>query len=148
MQEGRIGLYKAIRDYDISNEKEFRYFAAICITRNILTAVRLANSKTKSILNNSISIEKPINENEYENLNINDFLIDTNSNSEEILIKKENKKEFEEKLKTILTEYEIDVFYLKTKGYSYEKISEKLGKNIKSIDNTMCRIRKKIKGGI
>ena len=88
MQEGRIGLYKAIRDYDISNEKEFRYFAAICITRNILTAVRLANSKTKSILNNSISIEKPINENEYENLNINDFLIDTNSNSEEILIKK------------------------------------------------------------
>lgn len=148
MQEGRIGVYKAIRDYDISNEKEFRYFAAICITRNILTAVRLANSKTKSILNNSISIEKPINENEYENLNINDFLIDTNSNIEEILIKKENKKEFEEKLKTILTEYEIDVFYLKTKGYSYEKISEKLGKNIKSIDNTMCRIRKKIKGGI
>lgn len=143
LQEGMIGLFKAIRDYDEEKTVSFRAFAELCVTRQIITAVKTATRQKHIPLNSYISLNKPVNEEEpdrtlmdtMKNANIND--------PEQLTINKEEMQLIIEKTKEMLSDFEIKVLSLYLKGYSYQEISTKLGKHSKSIDNALQRIKRK-----
>ncbi len=141
IQEGMIGLYKAIRDY--KQGASFKTFASLCIDRQIITAIKTANRKKQSVLNSSLSLDTFISDEENKTTYV-DNLEDNLLNPEKIFIDKENILNLEEEINKILSSFEKTVLSLYLKGESYTYISKKLDKNEKSIDNAIQRIRKKI----
>lgn len=141
IQEGMIGLYKAIRDYN-TKDASFKTFAVLCIDRQIMTAIKQANRKKHSPLNSCLSLDMFVSEDEKTTYleNIEQNL----SNPEQIVIDKENIYSLKSKINEELSSFEKKVLSLYLKGKSYIYISEKLNKNEKSIDNAIQRIRKKI----
>ena len=144
VQEGMIGLFKAIRDYSPDKQASFKYFADICITRQIITAVKSATRQKHSPLNSYISLSKPAYEDESERTLIEMLSLRTSLNPEEIMIDKENLKSTEQKIRKILSKFELEVMELYTNGKSYLEIAEMLNKEPKSIDNAIQRVKKKI----
>ncbi len=147
LQEAMIGLYKAYISYNKNNKASFSTFARTCITRNVQTAVKTANRKKNQILNSSISLTnqgglKKQGETEDEEINL---IIPSNSLSpDEKLIESENMQNIKEKIKQVLSKFELDVLVLYLQGYSYTQIAQKLNLNNKSIDNALSRIRHKL----
>ena len=136
-QEGMIGLYKAIREFD-ENQASFHTFAEICIKRQILTAIKTAARKKHAPLNEYIPIDTEHND----MLNPeNDML-----NPENIIINREGKMQVEERLGKVLSPLERGVLLHFLQGNSYAQIAELQGCNEKSVDNALARIRKKIVG--
>ena len=144
VQEGMIGLFKAIRDYSPDKQASFKYFADICITRQIITAVKTATRQKHSPLNSYISLSKPAYEDESERTLIEMLSLRTSLNPEEIMIDKENLKITEQKIRKSLSKFELEVMELYINGKSYTEIAEQLGKEPKSIDNAIQRVKKKI----
>jgi len=144
IQEGMIGLYKAIRDYRPENGSSFRTFADLCITRQIITAIKTATRQKHLPLNSYISLNKPAYEDENENTLIENFIEKRRSDPEEIMINKEKFQIFEEKLVLSLSKYESSVLKRYIRGNSYTQIAAELNKPEKSIDNALQRIKKKI----
>lgn len=144
VQEGMIGLFKAIRDYSSDKQASFKYFADICITRQIITAVKTATRQKHSPLNSYISLSKPAYEDESERTLIEMLSLRTSLNPEEIMIDKENLKSTEQKIRKILSKFELEVMELYINGKSYLEIAEILNKEPKSIDNAIQRVKKKI----
>lgn len=146
VQEGMIGLYKAVRDFKPEKNITFKTFADICITRQILTAIRSANRNKHSPLNGYISISAPLFGDE-SSATIMD-IIKGNSvpGPEELYIIDETVKEFKEEICKKLSKYEKTVLELYMDGCSYTEISEQIGKSAKSIDNALQRIKKKLVG--
>lgn len=144
IQEGMIGLYKAIRDYKAENGSSFRTFADLCITRQIITAIKTATRQKHLPLNSYISLNKPAYEDENENTLIETFAEKRHSDPEEIMINKEKFQIFEEKLVSSLSKYEASVLKRYIRGSSYTQIAAELNKSEKSIDNALQRIKKKI----
>jgi len=144
IQEGMIGLYKAIRDYKPESGSSFRTFADLCITRQIITAIKTATRQKHLPLNSYISLNKPAYEDDNENALIETFIEKRRSDPEEIMINKEKFQIFEEKLVASLSKYESCVLKRYVCGHSYVQIAAELGKTEKSIDNALQRIKKKI----
>lgn len=144
VQEGMIGLFKAIRDYSPDKQASFKYFADICITRQIITAVKTATRQKHSPLNSYISLSKPAYEDESERTLIEMLSLRTSLNPEEIMIDRENLKITEQKIRKSLSKFELEVMELYINGKSYTEIAEQLGKEPKSIDNAIQRVKKKI----
>jgi len=144
VQEGMIGLYKAIRDYSPDKQASFKYFADICITRQIITAVKTATRQKHSPLNSYISLSKPAYDDESERTLIEMLSLRTSLNPEEIMIDQENLKATEQKIRKSLSKFELEVMELYIKGKSYTEIAFELDKAPKSIDNAIQRIKKKI----
>lgn len=144
VQEGMIGLFKAIRDYSPDKQASFKYFADICITRQIITAVKTATRQKHSPLNSYISLSKPAYEDESERTLIEMLSLRTSLNPEEIMIDKENLKFTEEKIRKSLSEFELEVMEHYINGKSYTEIAQLLEKEPKSIDNAIQRVKKKI----
>lgn len=146
IQEGMIGLYKAIRDYDETKDASFRTFASMCINRQMCTAVTTSNRKKHSPLNGYISLDMPVNsETEEENTKLSDLLHSTvEQNPEKIFIDKERTDFIESKIGNVLSSYERQVLLLQLEGLDYIKIAERLGKSAKSVDNALQRIRNKL----
>ena len=144
VQEGMIGLFKAIRDYSPDKQASFKYFADICITRQIITAVKTATRQKHSPLNSYISLSKPAYEDESERTLIEMLSLRTSLNPEEIMIDKENLKITEQKIRKSLSKFELEVMELYINGKSYTEIAQQLGKEPKSIDNAIQRVKKKI----
>ena len=144
IQEGMIGLYKAIRDYKPESGSSFRTFADLCITRQIITAIKTATRQKHLPLNSYISLNKPAYEDESENTFIDTFIEKHHPDPEEIMINKEKFRIFEENLVSSLSKYERVVLKLYMRGLSYTQIAEELQKPEKSIDNALQRIKKKI----
>lgn len=144
VQEGMIGLFKAIRDYSPDKQASFKYFADICITRQIITAVKTATRQKHSPLNSYISLSKPGYEDESERTLIEMLSLRTSLNPEEIMIDKENLKITEQKIRKSLSKFELEVMELYINGKSYTEIAQQLGKEPKSIDNAIQRVKKKI----
>ena len=144
VQEGMIGLFKAIRDYSPDKQASFKYFADICITRQIITAVKTATRQKHSPLNSYVSLSKPAYEDESERTLIEMLSLRTSLNPEEIMIDKENLKITEQKIRKSLSKFELEVMELYINGKSYTEIAEQLGKEPKSIDNAIQRVKKKI----
>ena len=146
MQEGMIGLMKAIRQYSPEREASFGTFAGICITRQIISAIRSADRDKHKALNTSVSLSRPL-ETGNEEVTLADTLSSgTGESPEEMLIFKDIVYYILHNGDNIFSEFEMNVLSEFIKGNDYEKIAYKLGKNVKSVDNAMQRTRKKILG--
>lgn len=142
IQEGMIGLFKAVRDYNPEKESSFFSFAELCISRQLYSALEASNRKKHIPLNNYVSI---FNEDDSEHWNVEQMLRMENTSPEQLLIEQERKQEFFHRLEEKLSAMEKNVLYLYLEGNSYIRIADMLDKSPKSIDNSLQRIRGKIK---
>ena len=142
IQEGMIGLFKAVRDYDTQRNTSFFSFADLCITRQLYSALETSNRKKHSPLNNYVSFSS---QEEAEGMNLEEMFSSQSYSPEQMMIEEEGIQEFFDKLEENLSTMEKKVLYLYLEGSSYTQIAEKLRKTPKSIDNTLQRIRGKVK---
>ena len=144
VQEGMIGLYKAARDFKKDKHSSFKAFAELCITRQIITAIKCATRQKHIPLNSYISLNKPFFEEENEQTLLDTIGQKKNTNPEEIVISKEHFSSVEDKMFKVLSKFERKVlsYYLDGKGYT--EIAKHLGKSEKSIDNALQRIKRKV----
>ena len=145
IQEGMIGLYKAIRDYDGSRGASFHTFAELCISRQLYSAVEASRRQKHQPLNFYVSIYDKENEDSANNRLAMGGLSDWTRNPEELMIDQENLTSMEEEISRKLSRFEKDVLNLYLSGMNYSQIAETLGKGSKTTDNALQRIRKKIK---
>lgn len=143
IQEGMIGLFKAVRDFK-SNSASFRSFAELCITRQIITAVKTSTRLKHKPLSNYISLSKPVYDGDDEKTLMDIFIVNNKIDPEEIMINKERITALENKATELLSKFELTVFLQYIEGFTYSKIAKNLGKSEKSIDNALQRIKKKI----
>lgn len=143
IQEGMIGLYKAVKDYDPAKTPLFFSFAELCITRQILTAIKTATRQKHQPLNSYISLNKPVKGEEERTL-ADILYLYSNRNPEELVISKETTVDLMTRINEILSKMENQVLTLYLQGEDYMHISEMLDKTPKSIDNALQRIKKKI----
>lgn len=141
IQEGMIGLYKAVQDFN-PGISPFSSFAKLCVSRNMITAVKNSSRNKHMPLNSYISLNGSDDAKEECCYEIAD---DTNSvNPENILINRENLHGITYRINRALSKLELNVLALYLDGFSYQEIAEKLGKDAKAVDNAVQRIRKKI----
>ena len=145
VQEGMIGLYKAVCEYDESKSASFKSFAELCITRQILSAIKHATRKKHGPLNNYVSLNRP------EMTDGDLTLLDTVrslrvSDPEDVVIGRENFEQLVQHLSKVLSPMEQRVLNLYLCGYSYPQIAARLEKPLKSIDNAMQRVKRKLEG--
>ena len=144
IQEGMIGLYKAIRDYRSDKLASFRVFAELCITRQIITAIKTATRQKHIPLNSYISLNKPIYDEESDRTLLDVISGHKITDPEELVISKEELIHIEEKIGEILSGLEWDVLTLYLQGRSYQEIAYDLGRHVKSIDNALQRVKRKL----
>lgn len=148
IQEGMIGLYKAIRDFDSERESSFATFAELCISRQIYTAIKTSNRKKNLPLNTYISFYAPITETAGEQgqtLSMMDVMtMPKNANPEELVIDKESTNMLEYEIERRLSTFEREVVKLHIAGMKYTEIAGLLQKQPKSIDNALQRIKSKL----
>lgn len=143
IQEGMIGLFKAIRDYKEEREASFFHFAELCVTRQLYSAVEASNRKKHAPLNFYISFSATEGE---EGATLEDMLgTDSLSNPEELVISQENQQIFLDRLRQKLSSFEQEVLDLYLSGMNYQQIAEQMKKSPKSIDNALQRIKGKIR---
>ena len=144
IQEGMIGLFKAIRDFRGDKLSSFRAFAELCITRQIITAIKTATRQKHIPLNSYISLNKPIFDEESDRT-LMDIICETKvSDPEEMMINKEDYNSIEEKMSEVLSELELEVLAYYLQGKSYQEISVDLDRHVKSIDNALQRVKRKL----
>ncbi|MBM7663380.1 RNA polymerase sporulation-specific sigma factor [Bacillus mesophilus] len=144
IQEGMIGLYKAIRDFKEDKLSSFKAFAELCITRQIITAIKTATRQKHIPLNSYVSLDKPIYDEESDRT-----LMDVISGAkildpEELIINQEEFSDIELKMAELLSDLERKVLVLYLDGQSYQEISEELNRHVKSIDNALQRVKRKL----
>ena len=144
VQEGMIGLYKAVRDFNVDKQSSFRTFADLCVTRQIITAIKSATRNKHFPLNSYISLNKPIYENDTERTLMDVISEEIVSDPEELILVNESFEEMEQKISNELSTFEKNVLSLYLEGCSYQEISLALNKHLKSIDNALQRIKKKL----
>ena len=145
VQEGMIGLFKAIRDFDLEQETPFRAFAELCISRQILTAIKTANRNKHQPLNSSVSLDAPVYGDDSSDRSLGDNLVAPQTNDPaELVISAEEIEGIRDSMKENLTELEGDVLRLYMDGKSYEEIAGVLGNHVKSIDNALQRVKRKL----
>lgn len=143
IQEGMIGLFKAVRDFSSERSVSFKTFADVCVTRQIITAVKNASRQKHAPLNFYVSLNKSISD-EDDDSTLSDILGQAkDSNPEEILIKKENANILGSEMSRLLSQFELLVLTLYLQGNSYQAIGKMIGKTPKSVDNALQRIKKK-----
>ncbi|HLR20393.1 MAG TPA: RNA polymerase sporulation sigma factor SigH [Tissierellaceae bacterium] len=148
IQEGMIGLYKAVRDYDVDKAASFKYFAEICITRQIITAIKTATRQKHIPLNSYVSLDKPIYIEESERTLL-DVIEGTKTLDpvQEFMIQ-EKMEDMETRIYGILSDLEAQVLRAYIEGKTYEEIAEELIRDKKSIDNALQRVKKKVEGDL
>ena len=144
IQEGMIGLFKAIRDYDSGRDASFFTFAELCISRQMYSAVQAAGRKKHIPLNTYISLYQT-GEHGEEEKKILDILADNGLNPEDLVIDRENVESLEKQIDKELSNFEKQVFELYMTGMSYSQIAKVLGRDDKSTDNALQRLKAKIK---
>ncbi|RYL89917.1 RNA polymerase sporulation sigma factor SigH [Sporolactobacillus sp. THM7-4] len=144
IQEGMIGLYKAIRDYKGDKPASFKAFAELCITRQMITAVKTATRQKHIPLNSYISLDKPIYDEESDRTLLDVVCETRTSNPETLMISREEFDDIEEKLSKILSDLERKVLSQYLDGRSYQEISADLKRHVKSIDNALQRVKRKL----
>ena len=144
MQEGMIGLFKAIRSYDREKEASFKTYADLCITRQIFSAIKQATRLKNSPLNNSVSIDSSIGDSEGEATFAELFSASSEDEPESVLILKEKMRKLEDPDSNFFSEMESHVLYEYLQGRDCDEIGKLMNKTPKSIDNALQRIRKKL----
>ncbi len=144
IQEGMIGLYKAIRDYKPDKLASFRVFAELCITRQIITAIKTATRQKHIPLNSYISLNKPIYDEESDRTLLDVISGHKITDPEELVISREELIHIEETIGEILSSLEWNVLTLYLQGRSYQEIAYDLDRHVKSIDNALQRVKRKL----
>ncbi len=143
-QEGMIGLYKAIRDFQADKLSSFRAFAELCITRQIITAIKTATRQKHMPLNSYISLDKPIYDEDSERTLIDVLEATIAMDPQELLVNRERYGDMERKLAELLSDLERKVLLLYLEGKTYQEISSELSRHAKSIDNALQRVKRKL----
>jgi len=144
IQEGMIGLYKAIRDFRNDKLASFRAFAELCITRQIITAIKTATRQKHIPLNSYVSLNKPIYDEESDRTLL-DVLSGTKvTDPEELVISREEFVDIEHKMGEFLSDLEWKVLMSYLDGRSYQEIAKDLRRHVKSIDNALQRVKRKL----
>ncbi len=144
IQEGMIGLYKAVRDFQPDKLSSFRAFAELCITRQIITAIKTATRQKHIPLNSYVSLNKPIYDDESDRTLL-DVLSGTRiSDPEELIISQEDFSSIESKISELLSDLEWEVLSSYLEGKSYQEIATDLDRHVKSIDNALQRVKRKL----
>jgi RNA polymerase sporulation-specific sigma factor len=144
IQEGMIGLFKAIRDYRLDKLTSFRAFAELCITRQIITAIKTATRQKHIPLNSYVSLNKPIYDEESDRTLIDILSTNKITNPEDIVISREEFIFIEKKMGEILSSLEWKVLMAYLEGKSYQEIAAELKRHVKSIDNALQRVKRKL----
>ncbi|KYO67395.1 RNA polymerase sporulation sigma factor SigH [Thermovenabulum gondwanense] len=144
IQEGMIGLYKAIRDFNPDKLTSFRAFAELCITRQIITAIKTATRQKHIPLNSYVSLNKPIYDEDSERT-LMDVITEVKiTDPEELIISREEVADIEDKMGEILSKLEWEVLISYLNGKSYQEIARDLKRHVKSIDNALQRVKRKL----
>ncbi len=144
IQEGTIGLFKAIRDYRENSEATFFSFADLCVTRQIMTAIKTANRQKHIPLNSSISLNRSMLNEDESNTYLEQLSDGNLTNPEALYIGREEKTNIEAKILKALSEFERQVLVYHLRGLKYTEIAKVMKKEDKSIDNALQRIKKKV----
>ncbi len=144
VQEGMIGLYKAIRDYRLDKLSSFRAFAELCITRQIITAIKTATRQKHIPLNSYVSLNKPLYDEESDRTLLDVIIEGRATNPEDLIISQEDLKNIHHKIGEVLSPLEQEVLNAYLDGKSYQEIAENLGRHVKSIDNALQRVKRKL----
>ena len=139
-----IGLYKAIRDYKSDKQSSFRAFAELCVTRQIITAIKTATRQKHIPLNSYVSLNKPIYEEDSDRTLLDVISGVKVANPEDLVISREEFNDIENKMNNILSDLEWKVLMSYLDGKSYNEIAEELDRHIKSIDNALQRVKRKL----
>lgn len=144
VQEGMIGLYKAIRDFRNDKLSSFRAFAELCITRQIITAIKTATRQKHIPLNSYVSLNKPIYDEESDRTLLDILTATKITDPEELMISREELASIESKIGEILSGLELEVLMSYLQGKSYQEIACDLDRHVKSIDNALQRVKRKL----
>lgn len=144
IQEGMIGLYKAIRDFRTDKLSSFRAFAELCVTRQIITAIKTATRQKHIPLNSYVSLNKPIYDEDSDRTLLDVLSGSKVSDPEELVISREEFIDIEEKMGEILSDLEWKVLMAYLDGKSYQEIAVELDRHVKSIDNALQRVKRKL----
>nr|WP_245345493.1 RNA polymerase sporulation sigma factor SigH [Halobacillus andaensis] len=144
VQEGMIGLYKAIRDYQGDKLSSFKAFAELCVTRQIITAIKTATRQKHIPLNSYVSLDKPIFDEEADRTLLDVIAGSKAIDPQELMVNKERFGDIEEKISELLSELEQQVLSLYLDGKTYQEISVELKRHVKSIDNALQRVKRKL----
>ena len=144
VQEGMIGLFKAVRDYRPDKLSSFRAFAELCVTRQIITAIKTATRQKHIPLNSYVSLNKPVFDEESDRTLL-DLITEVRvTNPEDLIIGREDFVKMEGQLGDMLSRLEWDVLLAYLDGHSYQEIAVDLHRHVKSIDNALQRVKRKI----
>ena len=144
VQEGMIGLFKAIRDFRPDKLTSFRAFAELCVTRQIITAIKTATRQKHIPLNSNVSLNRPIYDEESDRT-LMDVLSEVQmAGPEELLISQEDYSSVENRISEVLSDLEMEVLNSYLEGKSYQEIAQDLGRHVKSIDNALQRVKRKL----
>ncbi|QTD39862.1 RNA polymerase sporulation sigma factor SigH [Sporosarcina sp. Te-1] len=144
IQEGMIGLYKAIRDFKGDRLSSFKAFAELCITRQIITAIKTATRQKHIPLNTSVSLDKPVFDEESDRTLLDVIAGSELDDPEDLMIHKEDFSLMEEEINKVLSGLEKQVLMLYLEGQTYQEISDELNRQVKSVDNALQRIKRKL----
>jgi RNA polymerase sporulation-specific sigma factor len=144
VQEGMIGLYKSIRDYREDKLSSFKAFAELCITRQIITAIKTATRQKHIPLNSYVSLDKPIYDEDSDRTLLDVIFGPRVTDPEELIINQEEFDDIEAKMSELLSDLERKVLMLYLDGRSYHEIAVDLDRHVKSIDNALQRVKRKL----
>ncbi|WP_411431739.1 RNA polymerase sporulation sigma factor SigH [Clostridium botulinum] len=143
-QEGMIGLYKAIRDFKPDKLASFKAFAELCVTRQIITAIKTATRQKHIPLNTYVSLNKPIYDEESDRTLLDILSTVKICDPEELVISREEVLKIENDIQEVLSELELEVLNSYLQGKSYQEIACDLDRHSKSIDNALQRVKRKL----
>lgn len=145
VQEGMIGLYKAIRDFQADKNTAFRAFAELCMTRQIITAIKTATRQKHQPLNSYVSLDKPTSDDDDDDRSIGDSIsAKVVMDPAELVVSAEELANIKASVGKVLSVFETEVLQLYMDGKSYQQIADMLGRHVKSIDNALQRIKRKL----
>ncbi|MDP9068496.1 MAG: RNA polymerase sporulation sigma factor SigH [Actinomycetota bacterium] len=142
VQEGMIGLFKAVRDFQADKNTAFRAFAELCITRQIITAIKTATRQKHIPLNSYVSLNKPAGYDDDRPLE--DALVQRTVDPADLVISAEEIASIRSSMGRLLSDLETEVLQLYMDGKSYQQIADMMGRHVKSIDNALQRIKRKL----
>ena len=143
-QEGMIGLYKAIRDFKADKLASFKAFAELCVTRQIITAIKTATRQKHIPLNTYISLNKPVYDQESDRTLMDVISGAKITDPEELVVSKEELLDIEKEISQVLSDLEMEVLMSYIEGKSYQEIACDLDRHAKSIDNALQRVKRKL----
>ena len=144
VQEGSIGLFGAIRDYDNGRGASFRSYAEVCIVNNIIAAVKRSTRKKHIPLNSYVSLDKPLSEDDEDSATLADRLGADTKSPEELFINREAEQQLMKRISEKLTDFEKQVLALFLEGRTYKQMGEITGRTAKAADNALQRVKKKV----